>query len=438
MSVTLNTTEDANSVRIVVTLDEASSAEVRLVVDARMNLVNATYVEQEQLAPGTLTLAEGVVQDGAGFFGTQGTFNGPLSAGQELYTYEFTKGPSGSIQVSQFVVLLNEMPGSFNEEDDLITVTFGDGAPEQPTEGNDQISGSELNETIRALGGDDVIQASPGVDTIDGGDGLDTLALSGPQDEYILTIATTGSFVADKVDDRDGINFYSNLEELRFSDGATLDLTKFGGAASLETEEFQAIIELYIAYFNRAPDALGLNFWSTAFADGLSLAAMADLFATQPETVATYPEGTSNTDFANAVYGNVLGREADPDGREFWVMQLDNEAVTRAEFILRILEGAKAAPPDDASQEFIDQQAADVAYLEIKTDVGAFYGVHVGLSNVENARAVMETFGTADVQDARGARDRAADFQELAIEPTGGAFIMPVVGVVVDEFTDLM
>ena len=39
--------------------------------------------------------------------------------------------------------------------------------------------------------------------------------------------------------------------------------------------EINEIIKLYVGYYNRAPDALGLNFWIGAFDRGFSLAEMA-------------------------------------------------------------------------------------------------------------------------------------------------------------------
>lgn len=70
--------------------------------------------------------------------------------------------------------------------------------------------------------------------------------------------------------------------------------------------DFESFIKLYIAYFNRSPDAVGLNFWGTAFANGTTLEQMATLFVDLDETRATYPDSTSNTDFVTAVYDNVV------------------------------------------------------------------------------------------------------------------------------------
>ncbi|RMD91710.1 MAG: DUF4214 domain-containing protein, partial [Alphaproteobacteria bacterium] len=170
-----------------------------------------------------------------------------------------------------------------------------------------------------------------------------------------------------------------------------------------------------------------------AFATGTTLEEMATLFIDQDETRATYPEGTSNSDFAEAVYNNVLGRTPDPLGFDFWVGVLDSGAVGRDQFILEVLRGAKADPPPDATPEFIAQQLADREYLANKVDIGAYFAVHKGLSDVDDARAVMALFdGTDTGLDAAIAATDAAYAE--ALDPDTGEFLMQLVGVLDNPF----
>ena len=53
--------------------------------------------------------------------------------------------------------------------------------------------------------------------------------------------------------------------------------------------EIGEIIKLYVGYYNRAPDPVGLNFWIDAFDGGFDLDAMSEDFSTQAETLANYP-----------------------------------------------------------------------------------------------------------------------------------------------------
>lgn len=440
MTVTLVPTQSEGSLRLAVVLDEASSGPLELALVAELNLDNATFLAESGDVNGT-TETTSALQGGILNLSTSASFPASVGAGTTLFEYEFGTGGPGSINVASLLVFANGFPGSFDEPADLITVTFEGGTVQGPTDGPDVLSGTPGTEIINALAGDDVLEASAGNDQLDGGEGIDTVAFNGPRDAYTLTIATTGTVMSDRRAEGDGTDLLSNIERLTFEGDAgsqTLDLTKFGGAATLTAEEFEVIIELYIAYFNRAPDALGLNFWSTAFADGLPLSEMAVLFADQPETRETYPDGTTNTEFATAVYSNVLGRVPDAGGLAFWVDQLESGMTPRPDFILRVLEGAKADPAPDAGQEFIDQQTADQVYLDSKTDVGAFYSVHLGMSNIENARTVMETYGLAAASDEVGARNVAENFADLSDSPTDGEFLMPIVGVLVDDFSGLL
>ena len=306
----------------------------------------------------------------------------------------------------------------------------GDGTAETLTggEGDDMISGE---------GGDDTLTGGPGDDMLDGGEGSDTARYSGSQSSYTLTLSPTATTLSDRRADGNGTDTLTKMEFLDFDTdllGAPFDLQKFGGPAGLAASDLESFIELYIAYFNRAPDAVGLNFWGTAFANGTTLEGMAALFIDQPETAATYPDTLTNAAFATEGYENVLGRVPDQAGFDFWVGVLDAGSVGRDQFILSVLEGAKADPPAGADQTFIDQQLADRQYLADKTDIGAYFAVHKGLSDTDDASAAMAFFdGT---QGSITAAVNAIDgFFADASDADNGEFLMPLVGVLDDPFT---
>jgi hypothetical protein len=290
------------------------------------------------------------------------------------------------------------------------------------TNTSDSYTGTDLPEIISVQGGDDTIIASKGNDTIDGGDGTDTVIYDGDQDAYTVTLGPSGAQVRDRRADGNGTDTLTNIEFLDFDTGdfANFNLDQFGGATSLNEADFKGFIELYIAYFNRAPDAVGLNFWGTAFANGTTMEQMAELFAPQDETLNTYPEGTSNTEFATAVYNNVLGRIPDQAGFDFWVGVLDGEWVTRDQFILEVLRGVQNGSPDRD-------------YLQNKVDVGAYFAVHKGMSDTGNASAAMLLYdGTeASIQTVKQAIDA---YHLEAFDPINGEFLMPLVGVLDDPF----
>jgi Ca2+-binding RTX toxin-like protein len=285
----------------------------------------------------------------------------------------------------------------------------------------DFLVGTNGSDTIRTLESNDTIAGDTGNDTLDGGAGIDTAIYFGDQSSYTLVFSPTATTLTDRRPAGDGTDTLIDVELLDFASGDfdPFDLNMFGGPASLSQEDFRAFIELYIAHFNRAPDAIGLNFWATAVANGTTLEEMAALYAGQPETIAAYPPGTSNRDFATAIYTNVLGRTPDQDGLDFWVFHLDAGNISRDQFILEGLRGVQPGTPDRA-------------YLDLKIDIGAYYAVHKGMSDVNEAREVMAIFGEQAAPNVSGAVAAIDAYYADALDPDSGDFLMQVVGVLDD------
>lgn len=290
-----------------------------------------------------------------------------------------------------------------------------------------------------ATDGNDSFDARSGNDVINGMQGVDTLSLTGAQSQYTLTLTAGNLILIDRVTGRDGIDTLVSIERLDFESGTStrdngvLDIEALDGIADLAPDDFAQIVELYIAYFNRAPDAMGLAFWGNAYSEGLSLDDMAALFIDQNETRETYPSSMSNVDFATAVYENVLGRVPDAEGFAFWTGLLDAGAVERDVFILSVLEGAKAEITPGAEPSFIAQVIEDRQYLENKADIGAYFAVHKGMSDVADAAHAMALFdgSQGSIQDAIDAIDgHHAD----ALSTDSGDFLMPLVGVLENPF----
>ena len=75
----------------------------------------------------------------------------------------------------------------------------------------------------------------------------------------------------------------------------------------------------------------------------------------------------------------------------------------------------------------------DRQYLANKTDLGAYFAVHKGMSDTDDAADAMALFtGTpASITAARNAID---DHHADALSATSGDFLMPIVGVLDDPF----
>jgi len=138
------------------------------------------------------------------------------------------------------------------------------------------------------------------------------------------------------------------------------------------------LIELYIATFNRAPDAEGFNYWLNE-SPLQTMEEIAQSFFDQPETKALYPEGTSDEEFITAIYHNVFGREPDEEGLKYWVSELQNGNLDRSVMILAMVNGA---------------QAEDNIMLEHKMQVAEKF-IEAGISDVDLAKEVIANV-TAD------------------------------------------
>jgi hypothetical protein len=133
-------------------------------------------------------------------------------------------------------------------------------------------------------------------------------------------------------------------------------------AAVLEGE----VTKIYVATFNRAPDAGGLNFWANT--SGLTIQQITKEFFKAPETQRKYPEGTTDAEFINTIYQNVFGRNAEQAGLDYWVNVLGNGDSTRDQMIMTVIEGARNK---------------DLQVLQNKTAVGLYYVNQVGENHVD-------------------------------------------------------
>lgn len=82
----------------------------------------------------------------------------------------------------------------------------------------------------------------------------------------------------------------------------------------------QQVTALYIAVYNRAPDAAGLTYWTTDFTGTYEEAAAG--FVSHPLFAAEYGDLT-NQEKVEQFYTNILGSDGDTDGIDYWVGRLD-------------------------------------------------------------------------------------------------------------------
>lgn len=275
--------------------------------------------------------------------------------------------------------------------------------------GNDTLNGGDGNDTLDGGAGNDVLNGGGGADQLFGGDGSDRAVYDGSSTGVKVVLENGYATVSDAGGTSDWL---AGIEAIALGGK---DWFLFDGARNLSTAQMSSLTELYLAYFNRAPDAEGLLYWGDRLADGMSMKEIAESFSVQTETQALYPEGTPAGTLINAVYNNVLGRAPDMDGFEYWEGQLTSGASSSGGFILDVLSGVRGenGSPDDA------------AYLKAKTDIGSHFALSHGLNDLDAGRSIMALYdGTAPSYSAAQSRvDALAD---------GGAFSITVAGIADD------
>ncbi|RLA78477.1 MAG: hypothetical protein DRG33_05435, partial [Deltaproteobacteria bacterium] len=150
-----------------------------------------------------------------------------------------------------------------------------------------------------------------------------------------------------------------------------LSLLLFTAVLSATTPTQDSVTKLYVATFERAPDAKGLAYWIDD--SGLTLEQIAMSFFDQKETQDKYPSGTDVRAFVETVYDNLFNREPDEKGWAYWTKELEEGSVSRSVFILAMINGALG---DDA------------VILKHKMEVGLYFAKN-GLDDAEDAISVM-------------------------------------------------
>jgi len=153
------------------------------------------------------------------------------------------------------------------------------------------------------------------------------------------------------------------------------------------------IAKIYIAAFNRAPDAGGLDFWTGAYLGGTSLSKIAEGFASSQEfTNKLTPNAVTNSEYVAKIYLNVFGRAVDTAGSSFWTAALDSGKVTKAGLLNELVAAAGANGSNDGQM------------LANKATVGIAYATSsVGSSMTQEAAIASVTADSATVTTALAA-----------------------------------
>lgn len=179
----------------------------------------------------------------------------------------------------------------------------------------------------------------------------------------------------------------TGAQSIVFSD-VSINLGIADKAKTLALSDLNSLIELYIAYLGRVPDADGLGYWIDQFKSGRSLEDIGKTFyaaAIQFPDLTGYSATMSDADFIQIVYKNVLGRTSvDTAGMTYWSSSLAKGVETRGTLVKTIL-GAAHTYKGEATYGWV----ADL--LDNRIKVATSYAVEQGI-----------TFNTVDQSVANG------------------------------------
>jgi Domain of unknown function (DUF4214) len=211
-------------------------------------------------------------------------------------------------------------PAAMSLAGGVASVSGGKGADSRP----------EKHAVKGTTGNDHVKLSANEPAALDGGDGQDTAVVETSRAAWALTK------VGEKWEARDvasgTVSDLENVERIEFDD-VTVALDTDGAPGQA--------FRLYKAAFDRTPDHGGLGFWIGAMDKGASMFTVAHEFIESPE-FATLVGTDAPTDeaFVGALYKNVLHRDADGDGYNWWLEKLHGGAA-REDVLIGFSESAE-------------------------------------------------------------------------------------------------
>lgn len=182
---------------------------------------------------------------------------------------------------------------------------------------------------------------------VDGKGGIDTVNIASASNDFAFAVGSDAAAFQSE----NAFIYLDNVERVKFFD-AQLYLDTGAG------ENAGSAYRLYQAAFDRTPDDEGLQYWIGRLDAGVSLNAIADSFIHSPEFARTY--GTlntvSNSAYVDLLYDNILGRDYDTDGFNYWVSRLDNNQTNRGDLLAFFSES-------DENQALVATQIEDGIWL---------------------------------------------------------------------------
>ena len=266
----------------------------------------------------------------------------------------------------------------------------------------ENLAGSNFADKLYGNELDNMITGGAGNDTIDGGQGTDSVKFLDSLTHYKIIRTTSGYQVSDTWG-TNGTDALTQIESLQFSD-KNINLLVQDKAASMGSAQTTQLLELYVALFNRVPDADGMSYWLDQVKAGQSFNQIAESFynaGVAYSQLTGFSSTMSNADFINVIYKNVLGRKngADAGGLSHWEGALLRGEASRPSLVSQILSSAHTYKGDTTWGWVAD-------LLDNKITVAKKFSIDMGLNyntpeeSITNGMAIASAITPTDTTAA--------------------------------------
>lgn len=163
------------------------------------------------------------------------------------------------------------------------------------------------------------------------------------------------------------------------------------------------IRRLYRAAFGRTPDPAGHRFWLERYQGADTIQGLATEFLASPESAAVYGDAPDDAEFIRVLYLNVLDREPDTSGYQFWIEELRSGASRAAVLVSfanspeNVAGSGTAAAVDGSGMEIIRLYRAAFGRFPDTGGASFWYGELIGGASIESiAQRFLDSPEAAD------------------------------------------
>jgi len=190
------------------------------------------------------------------------------------------------------------------------------------------------------------------------------------------------------------------LSSLALLSAALIALSSFSATAQ---DDYDAQVqEMYVAYYGRPADPAGLEWWSGKLNDASgNLSEIIESFGASDEYQQRFA-GSTNEDLVNNIFLQVLGRDADAAGLDFYVGKINSGDMTLATLALNVANGIEDGSSDDAI--FRNKLEVADAYTQA-VDEGQF-----SYTDIDSAKRILD-----DVDGSEASRTAALSIIETIV-----------------------